>query len=281
MKLNYMRGCKYMIKIEENKKYCFEIDKNASLKCFLNPFINSMGRRFRTAIIICPGGGYSEIEEREADPIGIRFMGYGFQTFVLRYSLKQMAWPNALLELAETVDFIREKADVWDIDPNRVVILGFSAGGHMAASLGTEWKNICDKWGYECRPNALGLMYPVISAGKWQHKESIDNLKQGTKCEYLSAIEKISYSIDQGDLSNFTSCFIVHNSDDASVSAMNSVLLLQKLIVNKADCEMHMFHLGGHGLSLGDNMTARIESDINERYSKWVELFLSWLDEVL
>lgn len=270
-----------MYAIEKNVKYGFENDKKASLKCFLNPFINSMGRRFRTAIIICPGGGYSEIEEREADPVGIRFMGYGFQTFVLRYSLRQMTWPNALLELAETIDFIREKADVWDIDPNRVVILGFSAGGHLAASLGTEWKSICDKLGYDCRPNALGLMYPVISAGKWQHKESIDNLKQGTKCEYLSAIEKISYSIEQGDLSNFPSCFIVHNPDDTSVSVMNSAILLQKLIANKADCEMHMFHLGGHGLSLGDNMTARIESDINERYSKWVELFMSWLDEVL
>lgn len=270
-----------MNEIEQNRKYGFEMDKNASLTCFLNPFIDTMGRRFRTAIIICPGGGYSEIEERESDPVGIRFMGYGFQTFVLRYSLNQMAWPNALLELSETVDFIRKNADVWDIDVNRIVIQGYSAGGHLAAMLGSQWHMIFDQWGYDCRPDALCLMYPVVSAGKWQHKESIGNLKSGTECEYLNSIEKLSYSIEQCDLSDFPSCFIVHNSDDASVSAMNSVILLQKLLSSKADCEMHMFHSGGHGLSLGDNMTARIESDINERYSKWLELFISWLDEVL
>ena len=76
-----------MNEIEQNRKYGFEIDKNASLTCFLNPFIDTMGRRFRTAIIICPGGGYSEREERESDLLGIRFMGYGFQAFVLRFSL--------------------------------------------------------------------------------------------------------------------------------------------------------------------------------------------------
>ena len=270
-----------MYKLEKNTTYGFETDKNASLKCFLNPYISSMGRRFRTAIIICPGGGYSEIEEREADPVAVRFMGYGFQAFVLRYSLNQMAWPNALLELAETVDFIRKNADVWDIDVNRIVIQGYSAGGHLAALLGTQWKNIHDRCGYDCRPNALCLMYPVVSAGKWQHEESINNLRRGMKCEYLSAIEKISFSIEKCDLSDFPSCFIVHNLDDASVSVMNSVIVLQELIANNVDCEMHMFHLGGHGLSLGDSMTARIESDINERYSKWLELFLSWLDEVL
>lgn len=274
-------GIKGMYEIEKNTKYGFELDKDASLKCFLNPFINSLGRRFRTAMIVCPGGGYSVIEEREAEPVAIRFMGYGYQTFVLRYSLNDKAWPNALLELAETVDYIRKNADIWDIDVNRVVVMGFSAGGHLAAMLGTQQKSIYDKWKYNCRPNALCLMYPVITAGEWQHKESISNLQRGNICDYLHLVEQKSYSIDQCDLSDFPNCFIVHNSDDKSVSAMNSMVLLQKLILNSADCEMHMFHLGGHGLALGDNMTARIESDINERYSKWIELFISWLEEVL
>jgi acetyl esterase/lipase len=159
--------------------------------------------------------------------------------------------------------------------------MGFSAGGHLAAMLGTQWNIIQDKWKYACRPNALCLVYPVITAGEWEHTESMANLKSGTKCDDLESMERLSFSIDKCDLRDFPSCFMVHNADDQDVSAMNSVLLLERLVACGKDCEMHMFHRGGHGLALGDNTTARIESDINDRYSKWMELFLSWLEEVL
>jgi acetyl esterase/lipase len=256
-------------------------DENASLRAYLTPFVSSMGRRFRTAVIVCPGGGYSTIEERGADPVAIRFMGYGCQAFVLRYSLADKAWPNALLELAQTVDLIRKKADIWDIDINRIVIVGFSAGGHLAAMLGTQWKKIRDEWNYDCRPNALGLIYPVVSAGEWSHSESFDNLAQGSSCDVLRTIEEKSFSVEKCDLDDFPDSFIIHNADDKEVSAMNSILLAEKLLMAGKDCELHMFRSGGHGLALGDNTTARVENDINDRYAQWISLFLSWLEEVL
>ena len=90
--------------------------------------------RLRPAIIICPGGGYEFLSDREAEPIAIKMMSFGFQAFVLHYSIKPHVYPLALQELAASVQLIRQNHSQWHVDPEKIIVAGFSAGGHLAAS---------------------------------------------------------------------------------------------------------------------------------------------------
>ena len=128
--------------------------------------------RVRPVIVICPGGGYEWVSEREAEPIALKFVGAGYHAVVLHYSVAPAAhYPTALRQLAWTVAHLREHAAEYHIDPNKVVVAGFSAGGHLAASLGVHWREL----GLP-RPDGMILGYPVITAGKYAHRGSIQNL---------------------------------------------------------------------------------------------------------
>ena len=93
--------------------------------------------RKRPTVIICPGGGYRFTSDREAEPVALRFMAEGFNAIVLRYSVVPIRYPQQLLELAATVDYARKMKDKWNVDNENIIVCGFSAGGHLAASLGT------------------------------------------------------------------------------------------------------------------------------------------------
>ena len=95
----------------------------------------------RATIVICPGGGYGFTSDREAEPIALKFMAQGFNAIVLRYSVAPTRYPNALLELAETFNYVRKKENQWNVDKEKVIVCGFSAGGHLAGSLGVLWNN--------------------------------------------------------------------------------------------------------------------------------------------
>lgn len=99
-----------------------------------------IGLRKRPAVIICPGGGYEYLSDREGQAVAMRFSSFGINAFVLKYSICT-AFPAALLELAEAVKFLRDNSEKFDIDPDKILICGFSAGGHLSASLGTLWNS--------------------------------------------------------------------------------------------------------------------------------------------
>ena len=135
----------------------------------------------RETIIICPGGGYEFTSDREAEPIALKFVAQGFNAIVIRYSIAPVRYPASLLELAETVRYVREKEEEWNVDTKRVIVCGFSAGGHLAGSLGVLWDNEIIKESLEVKnneikPNAMILCYPVISSGEFAHRGSFDNL---------------------------------------------------------------------------------------------------------
>ena len=122
----------------------------------------------RATIVICPGGGYGFTSDREAEPIALKFMAQGFNAIVLRYSVAPARYPNALLELAETVNYVRKKESHWNVDKEKVIVCGFSAGGHLAGSLGVLWNNefIEKELGVNkenIKPNGMILCYPVIT----------------------------------------------------------------------------------------------------------------------
>ena len=139
--------------------------------------------RVRPVIVICPGGGYGMVSDREAEPIAMRFLGAGYHAVILRYSVAPAAhYPTALRQLAWTVAYLREHAAEYHIDPNKVVVAGFSAGGHLAASYGVFWKKktfLAEELGVDAeqlRPNGLLLSYPVITSGPKAHRGSFTKL---------------------------------------------------------------------------------------------------------
>ena len=129
--------------------------------------------RKRPVVLICPGGGYRGTSDREAEALAVKFMAMGYHAAILRYSVDPARFPEALLQLATAVSMLRENADKWHIDTEKIVVQGSSAGGHLAASLGVFWNTalVTETLGIDAekvRPNGLMLSYPVITSGAFE-----------------------------------------------------------------------------------------------------------------
>lgn len=232
----------------------------------------------RPAVIICPGGGYSFLSDREAEPIAIKMLSFGFQAFVLNYSIRPNVFPQALQELASAVKMIRENADQWHIHPDKIIVAGFSAGGHLAASLGVFWnqKFLSDmladdneKW----KPNGLLLSYPVISASEFGHQDSLKALL-GQHYEEL----KEQVSLENLVTKDTPKTFLWHTLEDGLVPMENSLFFAQALRKYDIPFELHLFPNGGHGLGLATLETAAGGSyGIQEEVAIWPELFSKWI----
>lgn len=143
--------------------------------------------RKRPSVLVIPGGGYEMTSDREAEPIAMQFLAAGFNAFVLRYSVKPSIFPVALLEAAEAMRRIRTHADEWHCDADAIAMIGFSAGGHLAANLATSASDdVLAAHGYDAdavRPNGLMLAYPVVTSGPLAHRGSFDALLGDRKAD--------------------------------------------------------------------------------------------------
>ncbi|MCE1197004.1 alpha/beta hydrolase, partial [bacterium] len=148
------------------------------------PYMNTYvldGERRRPAVLICPGGGYSFRSAREAEPIALQFNAAGYHAFVLHYSVAPRRHPLPLLDVSRAMCLLRGRADAYRIHSGRIALCGFSAGGHLAASLGVFWDKpiALGAPGIEPglnRPDALILSYPVITSGPYAHRGSFECL---------------------------------------------------------------------------------------------------------
>lgn len=151
--------------------------------------------RVRPSVLVIPGGGYEMTSDREAEPIAMQFLAAGFNAFVLRYSVKPSVFPVALLEAADAMTMIHEHAAEWHVDPDAIAVIGFSAGGHLAANLATSTSDdVLVAHGYDpdaVRPNGLMLAYPVITSGPLAHRGSFDSLL-GERRNDSQALESVS-----------------------------------------------------------------------------------------
>lgn len=271
--------------IELKVKYTAAGLEPSDMQPTLNPIIppksEEMGRRGRGAVIVIPGGGYDYCSEREAETVGYRFAAAGYAAFVLRYSVVNKKFPTALLECAAAVRYVRENAEQLDIAPDKIFVLGFSAGGHLAASMANLWSSskLSDALGCDSemlRVNGSILCYPVIlSDPKLTHEGSIANLLQHKDDpelrEYLSMDKRVN--------ADTPPTFIWHCADDGCVPVENSLYYSAALSKNNISFEMHVYPYGGHGLSLCDKSTATGEWHIQPAAATWVDHCLRWLNE--
>ena len=240
----------------------------------------------RPLILVCPGGGYNHTSEREGEIVALQFNAMGYHAAVLDYSCAPAVFPTALLELTKSVAYLRANAQQWQIDPDRIAVLGFSASGHLAASLGVFWNT---EWFAKIlreapihltpemiRPNALILAYPVITSGEFAHRGSFDDLlgEERSKDEFW--LEKMS--LEKQDLSDVPPVFIWHTSFDQSVPLENSLLLFTELVKARKPVEYHVFPGDVHGISLADWRTWSAERAMDTPAVQWIGLVHTWLN---
>ncbi|KFI83629.1 acetyl esterase family enzyme [Bifidobacterium reuteri DSM 23975] len=236
--------------------------------------------RVRASILILPGGGYVMTSDREAEPVALRFLAKGFNVFVLRYSVRRSHYPVALVESAEAMRLIRTNAEAWHADPERIAVMGFSAGGHLAANLATTaGDDDLHEHGYdpdEVRPNALMLAYPVITSGEYAHRGSFQYLL-GAHDHDQALRDKLS--IEKHIDAKTPPVFVWHTMNDATVPVENTLMLIAACRAADVSVEAHLFPEGRHGLSLANEETAYHGSaeHIVPAVQCWPELAEAWL----
>lgn len=233
--------------------------------------------RKHPTVVICPGGGYAMTSDREAEPIALRFAAAGCNAVVVRYSCVPARFPAALFELSYAVAKVRENAQEWNVDTDRIAVCGFSAGGHLAASFSTLWngdfvKEYFDYQGGENKPNGMILGYPVITSGEHAHWGSIENLL-GDKTADSALLDLVS--AEKQVNSDTPSAFIWHTFDDACVPVENSLVLAQALAKEKISTELHIYPKGPHGLALASRETG--DFAVVPECQNWIDMAIRWL----
>lgn len=239
------------------------------------------GRR-RASVLICPGGGYWFTCSREAEPVALEFLARGYNAFVLDYSTRNRAavrYPAQLLEASAALTYIRRNAGHYNVKENAVAVCGFSAGGHLAASLASLWNEefITGTLGIskaENRPDGLILGYPVITSGEYAHRDTFTYLLGEDPEEGL--LEKLSLENAVG--AHMPPTFLWHTLDDDGVPSENSFLFAKATKAAGVPFEMHIYPEGIHGLSLGSRETRdALTNRENDHVTSWIDLCAAWM----
>lgn len=252
-------------------------DCEASVDCYIPMQMEELNRvTILPCMVICPGGGYYMVSEREGEPVAMKFLQEGYCAFVIHYSTAPKGFPTQLLEVAAALEIISINAEKWHCDINDVSLVGFSAGGHLAAQYANR---------YDCpevravfpdskpvQRNILG--YPVItSTPELTHGITIANFvghepetrdEKGCSCELLVT-------------SKTPPTFIWHTAEDAVVPVENSLLYAQALSANNVSFELHIYPYGVHGLSTLDPYISVVSGDKVEHCKQWVDDCIRWL----
>jgi acetyl esterase/lipase len=225
------------------------------------------------AVIICPGGGYHIVAARhEGEEVAREFNKWGVTAFVLKYRMPDDKWmmdrsTGPLQDGQRAVQLVRTNAAKWNIDPARIGIMGFSAGGHLASSIATHFREslIVNPVNTSLRPGFQILIYPVISfSDSIGHTGSRDNLigKQPTpaKIDWFSGEKNITVDAPPA--------FLVHATDDNVVKVQNSLWYANALLAKNVAVEMHIYEKGGHGYGLHNKTT---KDEWMDRLHNWME----------
>ncbi|HVK97744.1 MAG TPA: alpha/beta hydrolase, partial [Flavisolibacter sp.] len=228
----------------------------------------------RAAVIICAGGGYAELNiKREGYNVAEAFNKEGIAAFVLKYRLpddntnknKTIA---PLQDAQQAIKIVRDSAAAWNIDPGKIGIMGFSAGGHLASSAGTHYNDVLipNKSKTNLRPDFMILVYPVISfSDAFGHIGSRNNLI-GIK----PSADSVYYFSNELHVTKETPpAFLVHAGDDKVVPVDNSLVFYKELNRHGINAAMHIYSRGGHGFGA------------EPQFQEWFGRCMNWLNQVL
>ena len=220
-------------------------------------------------ILICPGGGYQWLSPREAQPVARAFAAAGWAAAVVYYTVREKPGQPPLgtlpvHQLGEALQTMQQRFPALS-----ALVCGFSAGGHLAASLGVHWREL----GLP-RPDGMILGYPVITAGKYAHRGSIQNLAGSDDPGW--------YSLETQVTADTPPAFFWHTVTDPEVPVQNSLLLAGALSAAGVRYEMHLYPRGVHGLSLA---TPEVDEPEKHRVADphiagWFGQCLEWLDRL-
>ncbi len=263
----------------QHKKIMLEEgNENAYIETYIADQIEGF---VRDAVLVIPGGGYHNVcSEREGEPIAMAFLAQGYNAFVLHYSVAGVSdktFPAQLKEASLAIKHIKNHASEYGINKNRVFAVGFSAGGHLAASLGVLWNNkevndaIDMPYGYN-KPTGVMLIYPVIS--DVGHAGSFKNLFH-TEIPTEDQLDKAC--IDRNVTKDASPAFMLHTVDDAVVNVENTLSLANAYTKAGVPYELHIYPSGPHGVALGNEITKCGNPGWeNAAIAKWVENAVFW-----
>lgn len=236
----------------------------------------------RPAIIIFPGGAYKELSEREGEAVALTFLREGFNTFVLYYSVGDYsAYPAPLIDASKAIWFVRQHAEEWHTDPDKIAVMGFSAGGHLAGLLATEWNldGIHDKAGSPLegnKPNAAILGYAPTMNEKLH-----DSTDVGTEVGKMISEQVPEYETYKYVTKDTCPMFIWTTWLDPLVSSANSLKMAEALAEQGVQYELHIFNRGTHGMSVCNNLSdyEAPEEVCPPNAKTWVPMCVQWLRE--
>ena len=238
----------------------------------------------RPAVVIFPGGGYDYTSDREAEPVANAYLAAGYSAFVVRYAVGADAkHPHPLLDAAAALALVRARAEEFHIDPQKVAVCGFSAGGHLAAHIGTQWhlpllRETLGGESADFRPDAMVLCYPVISGIRSPHLHSFLNLTGPDPAQETLARLSCEESVDD----RTPPAFLWHTANDTCVPVENSLVMAGALAKAGVPVELHVFPNGLHGLSVCTYETAAggSEDRVYPYVARWVPWSVRFLENV-
>lgn len=236
-----------------------EIILNEERNVSLTVYLQAVGGEFsnvakRPAVLILPGGGYTMCSEREADLVAFPYLAAGYQAFILRYSVGHNAiWPAPLEDLEHAMDYIRARAEEWDLYGDKLAVIGFSAGGHLAGCAATMVKE---------RANAAILGYAAVMG------ETIQACSP-TAPDVVSAVDDETCP-----------CFLFASRTDNVVPVQNTLAMVQALTAHDISYECHIYAYGPHGFSTGVSAVMQPGSVMCSRVPNWVADSIAWLKDV-
>jgi acetyl esterase/lipase len=224
-------------------------------------------------VIVCPGGSYASVViEREGYRIAEALVKKGYTVFVLKYRLPSVEWMHntsigPVQDAQQAIKLVRQGAAAWGIDPNKIGIMGFSAGGHLASTAGTHFTQayIDNKEGTSLRPDFMVLVYPVIRmSGELMHLRSRTLLLgENPSAELITA-----FSNDGRVTPETPPTFLLHTQDDDVVDVRNSLVFYEALVNNKVSSALHVYPHGEHGLG------------IEPPFVDWLPLCMEWMQDL-
>ena len=245
--------------------------RDATFEGYLVDTYQALGQfEKRPAVVVIPGGGYVYCARSEGEPVALGFVSRGFHAFVLRYSVAEDAVGfRPLQEISWAIGYIRENADAWGLDPNKIAVCGFSAGGHLALSSGLLAEN---------KPNAMILGYPAASAPAHPGMDFMLRILTGK--QEVTEEDAVAYDLVPQITKEAPPVFIMATAQDL-LTNYGAMPIAQKYCQLGLPYEVHIFGHGPHGYAMANETSCDGSTRyLNPSFAQWHGLSVEWLHRI-